>query len=274
MPGCSQTKPRRNDSISIDNSLSFLGKGWGEDYRASEFFLHSMTCTTLTYSPLAPPMSTLIAHFRSADEELQEELLSAATHGLGLLLSAAAVAYLLAFVITLGGWVRLASCGVYGASLVMMYAASTALHSARRPDLKLRFQLYDHVAIYLLIAGTYTPLLVSLLQNYLGLSMLVCVWTLAAYGIATKLKNAHRLAETSPLPCLALGWLVLAVFKPLIAVLPAGGIALLVAGGISYSVGFIFYCQDDKRYFHAIWHLLVMAGTAFHFAVILLYVVI
>jgi hemolysin III len=215
-------------------------------------------------------MSTLIAHFRSVDEEQQEELLSALTHGLGLLISAAAVAYLLTFVLTLGGWMRLASCGVYGSSLLAMYAASTALHAARRADLKRRFQLYDHVAIYLLIAGTYTPLLVVLLRNYLGFSMLACVWSLAALGISIKLKHADRLAETSPMPCLALGWLVLAVIKPLLTVLPASGVALLVAGGISYSVGMVFYCQDDKRFFHAIWHVLVMAGSACHFAAILL----
>jgi len=215
-------------------------------------------------------MSALIAHFRAANEDQQEELLSALTHGVGLMISAAAVAYLLTYVLTLGGWMRLASCGVYGASLLAMYAASTALHSARRNDLKRRFQLYDHVAIYLLIAGTYTPLLVLLLRTYLGFSMLAFVWSLAALGIAIKLKHADRLADTSSLPCLGLGWLVLAIIRPLMTVLPASGVALLVAGGISYSVGLIFYCQDDKRFFHAIWHVLVMAGSAFHFAAILL----
>jgi hemolysin III len=217
-------------------------------------------------------MSTLIAHFRRVDEEQQEELLSALTHGLGLLISAAAVAYLLTFVLTLGSWPRLAACAVYGGTLIAMYAASTALHAAQRPDLKRRFQLCDHVAIYLLIAGTYTPFLAALRENGTGLFMLASVWALAAAGITTKVKHADRLAETSPLPCLALGWLVLAVIKPLMSVLPVGGLILLVAGGISYSVGMIFYCQDDKRFFHAIWHVLVMAGSAFHFAAILLYV--
>ncbi len=209
---------------------------------------------------------------RSDCEAEQEEQLSAITHGLGLVVSAAAAAYLLTFVSTLGGSLRLASCGVYGISLVMMYAASTALHTARRPDLKRRFQLLDHISIYLLIAGTYTPFLALLLQGYLGFSMLACVWAIAAFGIAIKLKYADRLAETSPLPCLGLGWLVLAVIKPLMVVLPAGGMALLVAGGVSYSIGMIFYCRDDYRYFHAVWHLFVIAGTAFHFLAILFYV--
>jgi hemolysin III len=217
-------------------------------------------------------MSTLIAHLRTSDREQQEELLSALTHGLGLIISAAAVAYLLTFVLTLGVWTRLAACTIYGGTLIAMYAASTALHSARRSDLKRRFQLYDHVAIYLLIAGTYTPFLAALHENHTRLFMLVFVWALAAAGIFIKVKHADRLAETSPLPCLALGWLVLAVIKPLMTVLPIGGLVLLVAGGISYSVGMIFYCHDDKRFFHAIWHLLVMAGSACHFAAVLFYI--
>jgi len=209
---------------------------------------------------------------RTAAEELAEERINAITHGLGLALSVAAVAYLLTLVVSAGGWLRMASCGVYGVSLLMMYAASTSLHWERRPQLKRRFQLFDHVAIYLLIAGTYTPFLASLMRGYVGFGLLVCVWALAGAGIVIKLKNADRLGETSPLPCLALGWLVLVAIKPLVAVLPVAGIALLVAGGVSYSVGMIFYCRDDKPYFHAIWHLLVMAGTAFHFTVILLYI--
>ncbi len=217
-------------------------------------------------------MSTLINRIRTIDRQQQEELLSALTHGLGLIVSAAAVAYLLTFELTIGVWTRLAACAVYGGTLIAMYAASTALHSAQRPHLKRRFQLCDHVAIYLLIAGTYTPFLAALRDNYLGLLMLTSVWALAAAGIFIKVKHADRLAETSPLPCLALGWLVLAVIKPLMSVLPLGGLILLVAGGISYSVGMIFYCHGDKRFFHAIWHVLVMAGSAFHFAAILLYV--
>src|SRR5207247_1082899 len=110
------------------------------------------------------------------------------------------------------------------------------------------------------------------MQGYVGFGLLACVWALAAIGIAIKLKHADRLGDTSPLPCLGLGWLVLAAIKPLIAVLPVGGMVLLVAGGVSYSIGMIFYCRDDKPYFHAIWHLFVMAGTAFHFTVILLYI--
>ncbi len=209
---------------------------------------------------------------RDEAEELAEERLNAITHGLGLAVSAAAAAYLVAFSLTVGGWGRIISCSVYAATLVLMYAASTSMHAARRPRLKRRFQLCDHVSIYLLIAGTYTPFLAGLMQGLVGYSLLACVWLLAAAGIVVKVKNADRLADTSPLPCLLLGWLVVLAMKPLMAALPVGGIELLVAGGVSYSIGMLFYCRDDKRYFHAIWHLLVMAGTAFHFAAVLLYV--
>lgn len=209
---------------------------------------------------------------RTAEEERAEERLNTITHGLGLVLSAAAVTYLVTFAATEGGWLRVLSCGVYGATLMMMYASSTGLHAARRPGLKRRLQLCDHVSIYLLIAGSYTPFLVILMHGLVGYTLLACVWGLAAVGIAIKLKNADRLGETSPLPCLALGWLIVAAIKPLLAVLPMAGMALLVAGGVSYSIGMLFYCRDDKKYFHAIWHLWVIAGTGCHFAAVLFYV--
>jgi hemolysin III len=224
------------------------------------------------FAKLANALSRPEDATRDEAEELAEERLNAITHGVGLAVSAAAVAYLFAFAMTVGGWARVTSCGVYGATLVLMYAASTSMHAARRPGLKRRFQLCDHVSIYLLIAGSYTPFLAGVMQGLVGYSLLVCVWGLAAVGIAIKVKNADRLHETSPLPCLLLGWLVVVAMKPLMAAVPVGGIELLVAGGISYSIGMLFYCRDDKRYFHAIWHLLVMAGTAFHFAAVLLYV--
>jgi hemolysin III len=241
---------------------------------AAEIVGSTLTSIALGSGWIAQAMTRPANAQRSTEEEWQEERLSAITHCLGLVVSVAAVAYLLAFVGTLGYSLPLATCGVYGLSLVMMYAASTALHAARNSVLKRRFQLYDHIAIYLLIAGTYTPFLVLALKGSLGLSMLACVWILAAIGVANKLKHADRLAETSPIPCLLLGWCVLLVIKPLTAALPAGGIVLLIAGGVSYSIGMIFYCRDDKRYFHAIWHLFVMLGSGFHFAAVCLNVAI
>jgi len=209
---------------------------------------------------------------RSEAEERAEERLNAITHGIGLAASAIAVAYLLTHVALSGDWSRLATCGIYGVTLVLMYASSTSLHAAQRPGLKLGFQLCDHVSIYLLIAGTYTPFLATLMHSLVGYTLLACVWGLAGLGIAIKVMNADRLGDTSPWPCLGLGWLVIAAIKPLLAAMPIAGVWLLVAGGISYSIGMLFYCRDDKRCFHAIWHGFVLAGTGFHFAAVLLYV--
>lgn len=209
---------------------------------------------------------------RNATEELAEEKLNAMTHGAGIVLSLIGLVMLVTGAGSVGGSIRIVTCGIYGVTLMLMYAASTSLHAAECPRLKLRFQVCDHVAIYLLIAGTYTPLLAILLNNYLGWMTLGCVWALAAIGITIKVRYATRLEETSPLPYVGLGWLALAVIKPLAEVMPIEGIALLVAGGVAYSVGVIFYCRDDKRGFHAIWHLFVVAGTICHFLAILLYV--
>jgi hemolysin III len=209
---------------------------------------------------------------RTAAEELHEERVNAVTHALGLAISGAGFVYLLASATVTGDWLRLTTCGVYGASLVLMYAASTLLHAVQTPAAKLRCQLFDHVAIYLLIAGTYTAFLGGLIQGLVGFALLACVWGLAGVGIAIKVKNAERLEQTSPLPCVGLGWMGLLVIKSLLVVLPPVGMALLVGGGVFFSAGVLFYCRDDKRYFHAIWHLFVMAGTACHFAAILNYV--
>jgi hemolysin III len=208
---------------------------------------------------------------RSTVEELADERLNAVSHGIGLIASFGACAWLMATAAESGGTVRVAACGTYGISLLLMYAGSTALHSTIDPKWKLRFQVCDHVAIYLLIAGTYTPILAAL-DNRMGWMLLSCVWALAGIGIAAKLRHAARLEETSPLPYVGLGWLAVAVLKPLFEVMPAAGLWLLVAGGVAYSIGVPFFCRDDKRYFHAIWHLFVLAGTGCHFAAVLLYV--
>jgi hemolysin III len=209
---------------------------------------------------------------RTAAEELEEEQINTLTHGLGFAISAVGVAYLLSAAVASGGALRIVSCSIYGVALLLMYAASTSLHFAQNAILKRRFQLCDHISIYLLIAGTYTPFLASLLQGAVGFSLLACVWGLAAVGIVNKVRYIGRLEETSCLPCVGLGWLVLIAIRPLLEVMPLAGLGLLVAGGISYSIGVIFFCRDDLPYFHAIWHLFVMAGTALHFCAILNYV--
>jgi hemolysin III len=209
---------------------------------------------------------------RSAAETVAEERLNTWTHGLGLALSVIGVAYLATWSLMMGGAARMAACGLYGATLLLMYAASTLYHKAQCPRLKLRLQLCDHAAIYLFIAGTYTPFLVILMRNPMGYALLAAVWSLAAVGVYNKVRHANCLEQTSPLPCLCLGWLVIVAIKPLLVVLPLGGLLLLFAGGVSYSAGVAFFCRDDKPSFHAIWHLFVMGGSALHFGAIAIYV--
>jgi hemolysin III len=209
---------------------------------------------------------------RTLEEEFAEERLNSLTHGVGLVAAVAAFAVLLAQAIVGGGSLRLAGCGIYGVSLMLMYAASTALHTFRSPELRLRCQVADHVSIYLLIAGTYTPFLLTLLHTQIAWALLVIVWTIAAAGIANKVYHGDHLDDTSAMPYVGLGWLALFIVKPLFAAMPAPGVFLLIAGGIAYSLGVPFFCRDDKRGFHAIWHLFVLAGSACHFFAILIYV--
>jgi hemolysin III len=207
-----------------------------------------------------------------AEEALAEERLNSVTHGVGLAASVAGAVALWYVAPPDSDLLRTLGCSIYALSLVMLYAASTLLHSVRSPELKARLRVADHVCIYLLIAGTYTPLMLSLLRGPFGWSLLACVWLLALLGICTKLRYADRLDETSPLPYVGLAWLALAAVKPLLMVLPAGGLGLLFAGGMSYSVGVLFFLRDERRYFHAIWHLFVLGGSGCHFCAIWFYV--
>lgn len=223
-----------------------------------------------TAARLAQALTRPAVPSRTDAQTTEEEQINAFTHGLGLVISLLACAYLLGSATT-AGWMQVVSCGVYGATLVAMYSASTSLHIAESLRVQGRFQMADHVAIYLLIAGTYTPFLLAI-EGHCGVVLLGCVWALAGIGISIKVKYADRLAETSPMPYVGLGWLALGAIKPLMGVLPTSSLVLLVAGGVAYSAGVPFFCRDDKRYFHAVWHLFVMAGTACHFGAVLLYV--
>jgi hemolysin III len=209
---------------------------------------------------------------RTAEEAQAEERMNCLTHGIGVVASLIGLVYLLHGAMQTGGTLRMLGCGVYGVSMVLLYTASTLLHGVSEPKLKKRFQAADHVCIYLLIAGTYTPFLLTLMQNTMGWTLFGCVWTLAAAGISIKLRYADRLDETSAMPYVGLGWIALAAIKPLLAAVPMGGMMWLIAGGISYSIGVIFFHRDDQPYFHAIWHVFVLAGSACHFAAVMLYV--
>ena len=163
----------------------------------------------------------------------------------------------------------------FGLTLVMLYSVSTLYHSFKSPFVKRVFQQLDHISIYLLIAGTYTPfMLVSLIESN-GLWILACVWGLAIIGITLELTLKNRIEALQIVIYLIMGWLIVLDFDALYTSLPETGIYLLTAGGLAYTVGIIFYALAHKqllRHSHGIWHLFVLAGSIFHFSAIIVYV--
>jgi len=202
-----------------------------------------------------------------------EEVANSSTHGLGAGLSLLGLGGLLTVAAKAGGARVLAGAAIYGASLVILYSASTSYHAARGPRLKPILKFFDHAAIYLLIAGTYTPFALVTLWGPLGWALLGLIWALAGGGILLKVKFLGRFKVASVVMYLAMGWLAVLALRQLWLALPGVGFWLVVAGGLSYTVGIVFYALGRSvRFMHAIWHLFVLAGSACHYVAILLYV--
>jgi hemolysin III len=203
----------------------------------------------------------------------REELANSLTHAFGAVLSVAGLVLLVVFANLHGDAWHVVSTAIFGTTLVLLYTASTLYHSFRGERRKQVLQKFDHAAIFLLIAGTYTPFVLVTLRGPWGWSLFGVVWGLAVVGVTMKFWLAGRFRVISTLIYLAMGWLVLIAIKPLVAVLPAGGMKLLVAGGLCYTGGAVFYLWKRLPYHHAIWHLCVLGGSACHWAAIFLHVV-
>lgn len=201
-----------------------------------------------------------------------EELANSLTHGLGALLSVVGLALLVVFAALHGDAWQVVSAAVYGVTLVLLYTTSTLYHSFRGEQLKQLLRKFDHAAIFLLIAGTYTPFVLVTLRGPWGWSLFGVVWGLAVAGVTLKFWLAGRFRVISTLIYLAMGWLVLIAIKPLVAALPVGGMKLLVAGGLCYTGGAGFYLWKRLPYHHAIWHLFVLGGSACHWAAVFFHV--
>lgn len=202
----------------------------------------------------------------------EEETANWITHGIGLLLSIAAFVLLIVFSSLHGDVWHVLSFTVYGFTLVVLYAASTIYHAVNGEVWKERMKRFDHAAIYLLIAGTYTPFMLTQLRGPAGLTMLAIIWVLCIAGAILKLLPKGRIhPAVSTSGYVLAGWLVLVVIEPLVAAVPRGGIYLLVAGGVSYTAGIIFYVWHKLRFHHAIWHAFVMGGSICHFLAVLLF---
>ncbi|TFH87629.1 hemolysin III family protein [Billgrantia azerbaijanica] len=201
------------------------------------------------------------------DFTLVEEFVHSVSHGIGIGLSLAGMIVLLmlaSLAAQVDPW-KVVGVTLYGITLVLLYTASTLYHGFRRPDLKRLFQLLDHCAIYLLIAGTYTPFLIVNLRGTTGWTLFATVWGLALGGIAARLAWPHRFATLRVAGYLAMGWLAVLAGDELIETLSTTGLALLIAGGATYTLGVIFYAVRAIPYNHAIWHLFVLGGSTCHY---------
>jgi hemolysin III len=204
---------------------------------------------------------------------LGEEIASSVIHGIGVVLAIAGLAVLSTFAALRGNVWHVVGCSVFGATLVLLYTASTLYHSITLPRAKQVLRVLDHSAIYLLIAGTYTPFCLVSLRGPWGWSLLVVVWGLALAGIASRAALARRLPALSVVVYLLMGWVVVIATKPLLLRLDAGGVALLVAGGVLYTAGLIFYGWRRLPYHHAVWHVFVLGGSVLHFFAVLRHVI-
>ena len=207
-------------------------------------------------------------------QSLAEEIVNSLTHGVGLLLSAAMLPVLVIVAVRGGDPWRIAAASVYGATLVLLYATSTLYHAIPGARAKAVLRRCDHAAIYLLIAGTYTPFVLGPLRGAWGWSLFAVIWTIAVSGVVFKAVFGVRLPRLSTALYVVMGWLVIVAAVPLARRLPGPGIALLFVGGLFYTSGVIFYARDHRiRFGHAAWHLFVLAGSAAHCWAVLGYAV-
>ena len=209
---------------------------------------------------------------RSRTYEPEEELLNVISHGTGMFLSIAALLLLVVYAsINLTVW-HIVSFSIYGASLVILYSASTIYHASKKPSLRLKLNVLDHSSIYVLIAGTYTPFLLVTLRGPWGWSLFGVIWACALAGIILKLFYTGRYDKLSTTAYVIMGWLVLVAVYPLIQNLALGGLLWLLGGGIFYTVGAVIYLQHSIRFNHAIFHIFVLLGSISHFISIFFYV--
>ena len=212
---------------------------------------------------MAPAMSERAQSFG-------EEIANSVTHGVALVASLAALPVLMLGALQRDDAWQLVGTMIFGVTLVLLYGASTLYHAVPAGEAKRVLRVLDHGAIYLLIAGTYTPFMLGALRGPVGWTLLVCIWALAVIGILAKCLYRFRFPRLSTALYLGMGWLIVLALRPLLAHVAPTGLALLVAGGLMYTGGVAFYSTDARvRYGHAIWHGFVAAGSACHFFAVL-----
>jgi hemolysin III len=201
-----------------------------------------------------------------------EEIFNSITHGIGIIISIAALIIMVIFSSRYGSAIDIVSSTIFGISLVLLYTASTLYHSFQKPGLKHTFKIIDHSCIYILIAGTYTPFMLITLNGTLGWTIFSVVWSLTIGGILFKVFFINRLETISTIAYIIMGWLIIFAIKPLYQALPGSALALIVSGGLIYTLGTIFYAWEKLPFNHSIWHSFVLAGSICHFFAIMFYV--
>jgi hemolysin III len=199
----------------------------------------------------------------------KEEIFNSITHGLGVIFGIVALTVLCVLSANFGTASHMISYLVYGCSLILLYTSSTLYHALPSPKIKSLFKIFDHSAIYLLIAGTYTPFLMLNLKHQNGMLLLSIIWALAILGIIFKVFFTGRFKVLSTLLYIGMGWLIIFAYDPLKDNMRPEAINWLIAGGLMYTVGTVFYLAKKLRYTHAIWHMFVLAGSVFHFIAII-----
>lgn len=206
------------------------------------------------------------------DYTVGEEVANAVTHGVGVGLSIAGLVILVVVACSVDDAWRVVSFSIYGSTLILLYLASTLYHAFPWPRVKQVFRLLDHTSIFLLIAGTYTPVALVTLRGPTGWRLFGIIWGLAIAGIIYKIIFLGRLRIVSVLLYIGMGWMAVIAWNPLLDHTPTGFMAWLLIGGASYTLGTIFYAMKRLRYHHAIWHLFVLGGSISHFFAMLLYI--
>lgn len=201
----------------------------------------------------------------------REEVANAVTHGIGAVLSAAALVLLIVFSSMKGTAWHVVSFTIYGITMLMLYTNSTLVHALKEGKAKDLFEFFDHSSIYLFIAGTYTPFLFVAVRGTLGWTLFGIIWGIALAGVIFKAFFTKKFLFMSTIFYIAMGWLIVTAWQPLVAAIPTGGIVLLVAGGLMYTLGTLFYVWRGFPFHHAIWHLFVLAGSILHFFAVIVY---
>ncbi len=204
---------------------------------------------------------------------LHEEIANSITHGIGILLAIAGLWVMIAFARLYGNAWHIVSCSIFGGTMILLYTASTLYHSIQSHRARPILRILDHCAIFLLIAGTYTPFALVNLRGPWGWSLFGTIWGLAIIGIYLELFLTPRLRYLVIALYISMGWVMVVAIKPMLTAVAPGGLMLLLAGGLCYTIGVPLYIKKSIPFNHAIWHIFVLAGTSLHFFAILLYVI-